>query len=47
MGLRRRTRGLRVFKKLTWKGRRYQIRRALGRGIVGRQAYQRRYLKAF
>ena len=50
MALRKRlvkaTRGIRVFKRLTWKGRRYQIKRALGRGIAGRYKYQRAALGA-
>lgn len=35
------TRGLRVWKGLTWRGRRHQIKRALAPGIYGRYKYQR------
>lgn len=44
--LTRATRGIRVFKKLTWKGRRYQIKRALAPGVTGRYKYQRTALGA-
>ena len=38
--LARATRGIRVFGKLTWRGRRYQLKRAIAPGITGRRRYQ-------
>ena len=32
-GIRKATRGLRVWKKLTWRGRKHQVRRAAGKAL--------------